>query len=110
MAVSINYDMDQGANFAFGLTALSGGSPMNISTGYTAYCQMRRYYSSSDYVTLSTSITGSTGSIYVSLGYTGTEDIKPGIYFYDVELHSVSGVERLRQGMITVYPEVTKIP
>ena len=110
MAVSINYDMDQGANFAFGLTALSGGSPLSIASGYTAYCQMRRYYSSTDYTTLSTSITGATGEIFISLGHTGTAEIKPGIYFYDVELHSSSTVQRLRQGMITVYPEVTKIP
>ena len=110
MAVSINYDMDQGANFSFGLTAISGGLPMDIGSGYTAYCQMRRFYSSTDYTTLNASITGSTGEIFVSLGHTGTEDIKPGIYFYDVELHSSSHVQRLRQGMITVYPEVTKIP
>ena len=55
------------------------------------------------------SITGGTGGIIVSLGATGTASIKQGIYFYDVELHgSDNSVQRLVQGMITVYPEVTR--
>ena len=111
MAISLNYDMDQGADFVFGCTAKdANGNPMDISSGYTAYSQMRKYYSSSDYTTLNTSITGSTGSILISLGATATEDIKPGIYFYDVEVHGTNSVKRVVQGMITVYPEVTKIP
>jgi hypothetical protein len=110
MAVSINHDMDQGADFTFGCTAKdASGLPMDISSGYTAYCQMRRYYSSTDYTSLVTSITGATGDIVVSLGATHTAAIKQGIYFYDVELHgSNSTVKRVVQGMITVYPEVTR--
>lgn len=112
MAVSINHDMDQGANFSFNILTKDGtGNALNLSTGYTAFAQMRKYYSSDTAITLTTSITGGTGYIYVSLGATGTAAIKPGVYFYDVELHSGGSttVQRLVQGMITVYPEVTKV-
>lgn len=111
MATTVNHDMDQGTNFAFNVVAKdSNGNPRNISSGCTAYSQMRKFYSSSSYVTLDASITGTTGNIRVSLSATGTAAVKDGTWFYDVELHSNNGltVERIVQGMITVYPEVTK--
>jgi hypothetical protein len=110
MAVSINHDMDQGANFSFSIVAKgSDGLPFSL-TGSTASCQMRKYYTSGTATTLQTALTGGTGYILVSLGAAATAAIKPGVYFYDVELQSSNGsvVQRLVQGMITVYPEVTK--
>jgi hypothetical protein len=112
MAASINYDMDQGSNFAFTIRANdSNGNPVDLSTGCTAYSQMRKSYSSSTAITLNTSLTGGQGYILVSLGPTATAAIKAGTYFYDVELKTNSGntVQRLVQGMITVYPEVTRV-
>lgn len=112
MAVSINHDMDQGANFSFSIfTKDASGNALNLSTGYTASAQMRKYYTSSTAITMTTAITGGTGYIQVSLGPTATATIKPGVYFYDVELHGSNDtvVQRLVQGMITVYPEVTKV-
>jgi hypothetical protein len=113
MAISINYDMDQGANFAFGFTATDAqtGLPRDFSAGVTAYAQMRRHFSSTDKIDFVTSLTGVSGSfVSCSLGYTGTAETN-GIYFYDVVVH-INGntVERLRQGMITSYPKVTQIP
>jgi hypothetical protein len=113
MAQTINRDMDQGADFSFSYVVKGDdGTPTNIGSGYTAYAQMRKFYSSSSATTLNASITGSTGNIRVSLGATGTAGIKAGVWFYDLELHSngSKNVQRLVQGMINVYPEVTKIP
>ena len=113
MAVSINRDMDQGSDFSFSYTVRgSDGLPKDISDGYTAYSQMRRFYSSTTGFDLTTSITGSTGSVTISLSASQTKNIKSGVWFYDVELHSngSANVQRVVQGMITVYPEVTKIP
>jgi hypothetical protein len=113
MAISINHDMDQGANFSFTHTVKGNDNiPIDISNGYTAYAQMRRFYSSTNAVSLNASITGSTGQVLVSLGATATSGVKAGVWFYDLELHSNGSntVQRLVQGMITVYPEVTKIP
>ena len=112
MAVSINHDMDQGANFSFSILAKDGnGNPVDLSSGCTAHCQMRKHYSSSSAYNLVASLTGGTGYITVSLGATGTANIKAGTYFYDVELQSNNGttVQRLVQGLITVYPEVTRV-
>jgi hypothetical protein len=47
----------------------------------------------------------------VSLDLTSTQTsaLKPGRYVYDVELVSnVATVERLVEGIVTVYPEATK--
>jgi hypothetical protein len=113
MAITINRDMDQGSNFSFThVVKGDDGVPTDISSGYTAYAQMRRFYSSSSGITFNAAITGSTGTVLISLGPTATAAIKPGVWFYDVELHSNGSatVQRLVQGMITVYPEVTKIP
>lgn len=110
MAISINHDMDQGSNFSFSVIAKGAtGVALDLSSGYTAYSQMRRYPSSKTAVTLATAITGSTGNINVSLSATGTAAVKEGTWFYDVELAKGSNVTRLVQGMITVYPEVTRI-
>ena len=113
MAQTINRDMDQGSNFSFDYVVKgTNGQPTNIASGHTAYAQMRKFYSSSSAVNLTASITGSTGNIRVSLGVTGTAAVKGGIWYYDVELHSSGSatVARLVQGMVTVYPEITKIP
>lgn len=113
MAVSINRDMDQGSDFTFSYVVRgSDGLPRDISDGYTAYSQMRRFYSSTTGFDLTTSITGSTGSVTISLSASQTKNIKSGVWFYDVELHSngSENIQRIVQGMITVYPEVTKIP
>jgi len=112
MAISINYDMDQGANFAFTIRANdTNGNAIDLSSGYTANAQMRKHYSSNTATTFDTSITGGTGYISVSLGPTATAAIKAGTYFYDVELQFNNGtsIQRLVQGMITVYPEVTRV-
>ena len=108
MAISVNHDMDQGSNFVFSVVAKgSTGVPLDLSSGYTAYSQMRRYPSSKTAVTLGTAITG--GTVLVFLSATGTAAVKEGTWFYDVELAYGGSTQRLVQGMITVYPEVTRI-
>jgi hypothetical protein len=117
MAVSINYDMDQGSDFSFTLTAKNeDGTPKDITYDYNVLCQMRKYYSSSTYYPFTASVLDSAnGLIKISMLSAQTSEIKPGVYFYDVELQAASTnqiepnvVKRLQQGMITVYPEVTK--
>lgn len=111
MAVSINHDMDQGTNFLFTILAKDDdGDPLNMSSGYTATAQMRKFYTSKSAVNLNTSFTGGSGFIQVSLSATGTAAVKAGTWFYDVELMSENGnkVQRLVQGMIYVHPEVTR--
>lgn len=113
--------MDQGTNFRFvAVRKDDDGFPLAITGGCTAYCQMRKFYSSSAYHALTASVTGGTGEILVTLGATATAAVKSGVYFYDVEAHitplgptgeptAIPYVHRIVQGMITVYPEVTRI-
>lgn len=109
MAVSINHDMDQGSNFSFLILAKdTTGNAIDLSTGYTANCQMRKFYTSSSAVNLAAAITGGTGYILVSLSATGTAAVKAGTWFYDVELQSNDSTQRLVQGMIYVHPEITR--
>lgn len=111
MATTVNHDMDQGTNFAFTIRAKDGnGFPIDLTSGYTAHAQMRRFYSSSTAIDFDVAITGGTGYIQISKSATGTAAIKDGTWFYDVELEYNNGtaIQRLVQGMITVYPEVTK--
>ena len=117
MATSVNYDMDQGADFSFTLTIKSeNGTPKNISSEYEILCQMRKYYTSSNYVTFTpVMVDGTYGQVKIQMGGTATSEIKPGVYFYDVELIAsrTNPIEpnaryRVQQGMITVYPEVTR--
>lgn len=116
MATTINHDMDQGSDFSFTVVVKDAeGNPRDISQEYSAYCQMKKFYSSSESKSLPAVITETTGVIRVSLSAAVTTTIKPGVYFYDVELAGSDGAEptpntriRVVQGMITVYPEVTK--
>jgi len=121
MAISINRDMDQGSNFRFIATRKDdNGFALGITGGCTAYCQIRKFYSSSAYHDLVATITGGTGEVLVTMGATATAAVKAGVYFYDVEVHttplngagasvSTTTVQRIVQGMVTVYPEVTRI-
>lgn len=112
MAYTVNHNMDQGSDFAFSILARDAtGNAVDLSSGYAVNSQMRRHYSSSGYANLRAEITGGTGYILVSLGATGTAAVSPGRYFYDVELSTNSGasVQRLVEGTITVYPEVTRV-
>jgi len=120
MATSVNYDMDQGATFSFTFVVKNDdGTPKNIKYDYSMYCQMRKHYTSANSVTLTASKVddGEFGEIKISLTASQTAEIKPGVYFYDVELIGLNTntdleergvIRRVQQGMITVYPEISK--
>jgi hypothetical protein len=120
MATSVNYDMDQGSDFSFVFTVKNDdGTAKNIQFDYSINAQMRKHYTSSTAVNFSTAKidAGIGGKVKVSLTASQTADIKPGVYFYDVELLGSSShpdlevrntTKRVQQGMITVYPEITK--
>lgn len=120
MAISINYDLDQGTDFRFIATRKdSDGFPLAITGGATAYCQIRKTYSSLAYKSFNATITGGTGEVLITMGATSTATINPGVYFYDVKVYStpldgsgsavgVAKGENLVQGMITVYGAITR--
>jgi len=106
------YDItiEQGSDFSLQLTVQESGAAKNL-TGYSIRGQMR---SSVDATAIAASFTGtiadpaSSGVITISLPYTTTDDISPGMYLYDVELYNSGSVQKLIKGSATVLGEVTK--
>lgn len=111
MATVSNLAIDQGTTYSVTIEVTdTTGSARNL-TGYTARSQMRRSY----YTTSNTAFTVNIdnpgiGEIEMSLSSTQTSALKAGRYVYDVELvaNATSAVERIVEGIVTVYPEVTK--
>jgi hypothetical protein len=104
--------MFQGATFRYALTWLEDDVPKDL-TNYTARMQVRSTYDSpttildidtDDGITLG----GAAGTIELEVAATTTEDIKPGLYVYDLELITGSIVTRLIEGSFYVSPEVTR--
>lgn len=110
MATVYNLAVDQGANFLSTISVTdSTGTARNLSN-YSARGQLRRSYHSVSNVAFTVEINNpSEGEIQISLNADQTSNLKYGRYVYDLELIDNSyAVERLLEGIVTVYPEVTR--
>ena len=106
---TVNIVLDQGCTFEKVITAQNSASQnVTISTGTCAAKMRQSYYSSNNITTLTTAVAGSNCTI--SLSATQTASLSPGNYVYDVEYTQSGGtiVERVAEGIITVYGEATK--
>ena len=106
---TVNLVIDQGCTFEKVITAQNSTSGnVTISTGTCAAKMRQSYYSSNNITTLTTAVAGSNCTI--SLSATQTASLSPGNYVYDVEYTQSGGtiVERVAEGIITVYGEATK--
>ena len=111
MASVTNLAIDQGATYETTIVVNDDTGTARDLVGYTVRGQLRRSYYSSNSVTWTAQIsTPSEGEITISLSAAQTANLKAGRYVYDVELvaNATSTVERLIEGIVTVYPEVTK--
>jgi hypothetical protein len=114
MAVQYNVEIDQGADWFLNVTyEQPQGTPVNI-TNYTSALQLRSLPTDTTAVlSLATgsgiTITGATGLVAVHATATQTRAIDEGVYYYDLEITSQSGiVTRLIQGQAFVSAEVTR--
>ena len=106
---TVNLTMDQGCTFDQVITATNSASQnVTISTGTCAAKLRQSYYSSNNVTALTTAVAGSNCTI--SLTATQTAALSPGNYVYDIEYTQSGGtiVERLAEGIITIYGEATK--
>lgn len=112
MAVTAYLDIDQGSDFTAEFELENDDETPMILTGFSVYSQFRKSYSSSTGYSFTTQITNaSLGKLTLSLSGTTSSTIKPGRYLYDVELVSPGGVKtRVVEGILTINPEITKIP
>jgi hypothetical protein len=111
MASISNLTIDQGTTYTVSISVNDDtGSARNL-TGYTGRSQMRRSYYSSSNTSFTVTITNpSAGEITLNLSAAQTANVKAGRYVYDLELvnSNTLAVERVVEGIVTVYPEVTK--
>ena len=110
MATTAYLDIDQGSDFVTEMTLENdNGTVMNLS-GFTAYSQFRKSYSSSTAYNFVTAIsTPLAGKLTLSLSGITSSAIKPGRYLYDVEIANSVSKTRVVEGVITINPEITKI-
>ena len=116
MAVYVsNITIDQGTDFKcfFALEDSRTNSSLAL-IGYGVTAQLRKTYSSSNYVSFASSIhTPETGIISLALTDEQTSSLKPGRYVYDVivipeGLNSGNAKYKAVEGMALVRPGVTR--
>ena len=106
---TVNIALDQGCTFEKVITAQNSSSQnVTISSGTCASNMRQSFYSSNNVLALTTTVAGSNCTISLTAAQTGT--LTPGNYVYDVEYTQSGGtiVERVAEGIITVYGEATK--
>ena len=112
MATVAYLDIDQGSDFSAIMELENDdGTPMNLF-GFNVYSQFRKsYMSTTGYSFVATIEDTATGKIKLSLPGLTSSSIKPGRYLYDVEIMSNVGIKtRVVEGIVTINPEITKIP
>lgn len=110
MAITAYLDIDQGSDFTATLELENDDStPMNLS-GFQVYSQFRKSYGSNVGYSFNASISNNS-TVILTLPGTVSSTIRPGRYLYDVEIVSISGNKtRVVEGILTINPEITKIP
>lgn len=111
MAITAYLDIDQGSDFTSVIELENNdGTPMDLR-GFSVYSQFRKSYGSITAYQFETSIVDAlNGKISLSLPGMTSSNIRPGRYLYDVEITSNSFKTRVIEGIITINPEITKIP
>ena len=107
----LNLQIDQGSTFSKQITVYqTDGITIQNLTGYTIASQVRKNYTSTNFVTINATNNDPTnGVIVMSLAATDTAGMKAGRYVYDLQITAADGtVSRTIEGIITIKPEVTK--
>ena len=111
MATVSNLAIDQGTTYSVTITVTDDTGSARDLTGYTGRAMMKRSYYTNSNVQFAVNIDNpAEGEIVLSLTDTQTSSLRAGRYVYDLELvaNSTSSVERIVEGIVTVFPEVTK--
>lgn len=111
MATVYNLAIDQGSDFTTTVQLNDETGSDRDLTGFTARGQLKRSYYSTSNVQFTANVANPTlGEVIISLTNAKTANLKYGRYVYDIELveTATGNVERVLEGIVTVYPEVTK--
>ena len=111
MAIYGNLFIDQGTTFSATIFVTDmNGDALDLSI-YTAKSQIRKSFSSKNFVELNTSIPSpTTGEIILSLDAETSSTLKSGRFVYDVKLinDNTNEISRVVEGQVEVNPQVTK--
>lgn len=110
MAIVSNLAIDQGTTYSVTISVTDDtGSARNLA-GYTGRAQLKKSYYTNTNTAFTVNINNpGGGEIIMSLTASQTSNLKAGRYVYDLELVSnTNTVERVVEGIATIYPEVTK--
>lgn len=111
MAATTNLFIDQGSDFSAAITLYQDtGDPM-ILTSANVYASMRRsYYSTTAYDFTASVSDAANGVINLALTAATSSAMKSGRYVYDVLVRQPlsNSNTRVLEGIVTLYPEVTK--
>lgn len=113
MAMTAYLDIDQGSDFAVTIDLENDDGTMMNLTGCQVYSQFRKSYSSSTAHQFVCEIVNPTnGKFQLKLSGVTSSTIRPGRYLYDVEIFNPtnSSKSRVVEGIVTINPEITKIP
>jgi hypothetical protein len=118
MAKQLNLVVDQGTDFSTNVIAYVNASTttvLDMSNYTTGYGQIRKSYSSSTHtanLSVNVWVSNTSGTVGLSMNNVVTSGITEGRYVYDIEIVSndtPAKITRVREGMITISPEVTKV-
>ena len=113
MAMTAYLDIDQGSDFTATIDLENDdGTPMDI-TGMQIYSQFRKSYNSSTAYSFVCQIENALqGKFSLKLSGVVSSTIKPGRYLYDVEMINTlsNSKSRVVEGILSINPEITKIP
>lgn len=109
MAASTNLYIDQGSDFSAEIDLIQdNGEPMNLDSATVASQFRRSYYSATSHSLTASILDSANGIVRLQLSANVSSNIRPGRYVYDVEVSTPSGKFRALEGLINLYPEVTK--
>jgi hypothetical protein len=109
MAATTNLFIDQGSDFIAEIDLMQdNGDPMNLAGANVASQMRRSHYSVTAHSFECSVLDAANGTIKLQMLANVSSNIRSGRYVYDVELQQEQGKTRVLEGIVTVYPEVTK--
>lgn len=110
MSTIVNLAIDQGSDFATTIQIVNDSGNVKNLSNCTAKAQLRKSYSSHANTSFIVTIDNPMeGEIILSLSNATTANLKAGRYVYDLNLtENNSTIERVTEGIVTVYPGVTR--
>jgi hypothetical protein len=111
MAMTAYLDVDQGSDFIISISLQNDDGTIMDLTGFSIYSQFRKSFGSTTAYAFNAQIPDPTnGILTLALSGTSSSAIKPGRYLYDVEIVLDRLKTRVVEGIVTINPEITKIP